>query len=616
MQKVGFNEKDTPFNNSRRLIDYSTRVATDNAYMLFYQRVHPDKTIRDASKRLSDELDVELNELGSSQEIYKLLSPDDFDPVAVSPGIDREMYDDVIQSMRRSGCHLSKATNKEAKEISEKLAKLGSDFHQNLTEAFSQIELDGDEILSMDQFCKDQDIQIPENNTLLLKGYGLYTKIIMFCPVESVRRKAYIAFNNTAKPNIKILEHIQKLRDTRAKLLGYENHAEYRLEINTIGTPQKALEFLRFFSENIGSKLSIHQKLVTKVLDISEDDLMKIYNNSYYLERYRVIKHNVDAAKYIQYFELNAVLNHMLRVYEEFFEITISQVFKEDLDKTGIMDKIWHEDVQTLVVSKAGEDSPLGMIHIDLTARDGKMSHPSCFPLIRRHEYLDGTKQSPTAVLICSFQKAENGKPTLLQHGDVNTLFHEFGHTLHEVLNEVKYGSLGGTAITRDLVEVPSMYLEYLCWDPKFLRKIARHYKTDEPLTDAEISALVSTKHIVPSFGFLKQLAYSLYDLQFHMNETTVESYTEQIHKIAHLTGPNTGGIANFGHLIGYDAQYYTYLFSRSYAAMLNKWLGGSTKPNINRKKYLEFLRYSNKERLIELLGENNPKTLIDEIFN
>ena len=623
VKKLELNPDDDPLTNARRFVDHRAHKIHENAYTTFNQYVHPDREKRDAGKELTEAIDREMNELGSSAAIYQIVSGGNPEKVSAQlSGDDKLMYDDLIRDMQRNGCHLSAEINARCKEISDEIIQLSSDFNKNVTESLPTVTLDRNEIDDLQMarnefagqtFCQKYGVEIPEDKTLRFKGYGLYMKIAKFCPVESVRCKTYVNFSNVARENIPILDRLQELRDERARLLGFDNHAAYMLDINAVGSPDAALEFLGNFRSEVIKHADEEDRSICDVLDIDKADLHKVYNAAYYMEQYRIKKFNVDANEYKKYFELESVLGTMLRVYEKFFDVTFEPIAKP-------ANEVWHPDVRTFYVRNASDNEFLGIIHMDIMARDGKWQHPSNFPLVRQHEYLEKEEISisndlPVSALVTSFEPASENVVLLLRN-EVQTLFHEFGHTMHEILNQKKYCTIGRTAIARDLVEVPSMYLEYLCWDPGFLRKIGRHYKTDQPISYEEIDRLISTKHVGAVSYFLKQIAYSLFDLQFHSGRAKTGDFSAMVYKNSMITGPPTAQIARFIHLVGYDSQYYTYMYDQSYAAMLNAHIGLPSSKKVNKKAYLEFLRNSTDDGLEKILGKNDASILVKEVFH
>jgi Zn-dependent oligopeptidase len=608
--------------NVQKIVDFLTKINTYYAYDVFMQYVHPEKTIRNQSKQLGDALEKITNEIETNKNIFQLI--DGLDIHSSENDLNR-MYEYIVRDMRRSGCALSDNDNLRIKQINDKITILSSAFNQNMVNSRVFVELDGDEVLALQKFCDKYDLIIPESNCLELKGYGLYFKILDYCDVESVRRKAYIAFNTGARENLLILKQLQELRAENAKLMGFKNHADFKLEINAIGSADKALAFLEKFRTEMNSVLPRDQQAVSKALGINIDDFMVAYNNSYYLENYRIQEYNVDSTFYRDYFEINHVLEQMLLIYEKFFNVKFkydkcTESISEDRNLFSNLspdigqqrleiNNIWHPDVKLLRVETT--ERILGKVYLDLYARDGKWSHPSHFGLIHRHQYLDGKIHNVTSVLVMSITKGENNKPTLLTHDEVVTMFHEFGHAMHQLLNESKLAPLGGTSVTRDLVEVPSMFLEYLCWNPDNLRQIGCHWQTKETIPDDKLHSLIAAKHVCASIHYLKQLAYGLFDLGFHTGKLNVDDYNNYITEVCKITRPaGTFGITKFNHLVGYDGRYYTYMFSESYASQINHLL----QKNKNHAKYLDFLRYSTQERLERNFGTNSPVHLINEI--
>lgn len=620
--------------NVQKIVDFLTQINTHYAYDMFMQYVHPDKEVREQSKKLGDALEQLENTLSTNKNIFSMIDGLNVDPLSNDMNM---VYCQMVRDMRRSGCALSDEDNARVKAISDEMTELSSAFNKNIVDTKVSIELDGDEVVALQGFCKKYDVRIPETNCLELKGYGLYFKILEYCDVESVRRKAYIAFNTGAKDNLRILSRLQELRAENAKLMGYNSHADFKLEINAIESADKALSFLEKFRTEMTPVLAVEQKDVSRALNISINDLMMAYNNSFYLENYRIQEHDVDATFYRDYFEINNVMKQMLSIYEKFFGVT----FERDSDVSGNIrsdlqllqpevattvetltghnslgvNNTWHDDVDLLQV-KTTDGRVLGKVFLDLYARDGKWSHPTHFGLIRKHLYLDGTTHNCTSALLMSITKGTEGKPTLLTHDEVVTMFHEFGHAMHQLMNESTIATLGGTAVTRDLVEVPSMFLEYLCWDRDNLRQIGQHWQTGEPIPWDKLNNLIASKYVCASFHYLRQLSYGLFDLGFHTGKFGVDDFNNQITEICKIIRPpGTFGVTKFNHLVGYDARYYTYMFSESYAAQIYHMIFGKEgRNNQMHAKYLDFLRHSTKEQLVRDFGPNSPVDLIRDI--
>ena len=206
---------------------------------------------------------------------------------------------------------------------------------------------------------------------------------------------------------------------------------------------------------------------------------------------------------------------------------------------------------------------------MDLYPREGKYKHAACFDLVSGELKEDGTYQPPFVAIVANMNKPSKDTPSLLKHSEVETLFHEFGHVLHNALTKAKYSALSGTNVSGDFVEVPSQMLERWAWDPAVLKSISKHYKTGEPLPDDLIKRMLAAKNYGAGGQYLRQNFFAQYDMTLHTRAKTPDStklyfsLTEKIRGKALPLTPGTIPQAAFGHLMGgYDAGYYGYLWS------------------------------------------------------
>ena len=187
--------------------------------------------------------------------------------------------------------------------------------------------------------------------------------------------------------------------------------------------------------------------------------------------------------------------------------------------------------------------------------------------IVSVEEKPDGSYQTPFVAIVANMNKPSQETPSLLKHGEVETLFHEFGHVLHNALTRAKYGPQAGTSVSWDFVEAPSQLLERWAWDPQVLKKISKHYKTGEPLPDDLIKRMIDAKNFGTATAYLRQNFFAQYDMTLHTLDKTPDTtklYFDLTKKICriHLT-KNTIPQASFGHIMGgYDAGYYGYLWS------------------------------------------------------
>lgn len=381
-------------------------------------------------------------------------------------------------------------------------------------------------------------------------------------------------------------------------MLGYPDHASYRIEEKMAKTPKTVLDFLGDLRTRLapgGVKEVAHLKEI-KQKDLKSRGLEKEYDGNYYLWDNRFYdrmmiedEYSIDEQKIAEYFPLQSTVDGMLHIFEELFGLVFVELTGKDRDaiaETGKgKDIVWHEDVKLFSVwDDEGEGSGfVGYLYLDLHPRQGKYGHAANFNLQPGFLFSNGTRRYPATALVCNFSKPTPTKPSLLKHDEVVTLFHELGHGIHDLVGRTIYSRFHGTATVRDFVEAPSQMLENWCWTPSQLTALSKHYQSGESIPDALIEKLIKTKHVNGALFNLRQLHFGTFDMTIHTPKSHEEAqnfhiselYNELRTQIAGLDGPeklgaksNWGnGQATFGHLIGgYDAGYYGYLSSQVYS--------------------------------------------------
>ena len=233
----------------------------------------------------------------------------------------------------------------------------------------------------------------------------------------------------------------------------------------------------------------------------------------------------------------------------------------------------WEASVKAYNIIDVKTNKKIAKFYADLYPREGKYSHAAAFDLVPAYLDATGHYQQPVSAIVANLSKPSDGKPALLSHDSVETLFHEFGHIMHQTLTKVEYPSLSGSNVLQDFVEAPSQMLENWVWSKEALKKITSHYQTKAPMPDALIEKLVHSKKLNIALINLKQVFYASIDMAYHTwNGTdpldTTEMYQrlfDQMTLYKSLSGITPE--AAFGHLMGgYDAGYYGYLWSKVYA--------------------------------------------------
>lgn len=295
------------------------------------------------------------------------------------------------------------------------------------------------------------------------------------------------------------------------------------------------------------------------------DDL-KAWDVGYYSEKLRQQRYDISPETLRPWFPVDKVVPGLFRVAEKLFDVQIEA--KPDVET-------WHEDATAYCISRDGE--PIAWFYFDLFARQGKRGGAWMADCRVRWRNQRGTLQLPVAFLTCNFTPPVNGKPSLLTHDEVTTLFHEFGHGLHHMLTQVEVTDVSGiNGVAWDAVELPSQFLENWCWNPESLAMIASHHETGEPLPEDLLQKLLAAKNFQSGMAMVRQLEFSLFDFRMHA-EFTEEAPTNplQVHRkvretIAVIESPEFNRFPNsFSHIFagGYAAGYYSYKWAEVLAA-------------------------------------------------
>jgi len=232
--------------------------------------------------------------------------------------------------------------------------------------------------------------------------------------------------------------------------------------------------------------------------------------------------------------------------------------------------EVWHDDVEMYKVDDKDSGETIGYFFLDLYPRDGKYGH-ACM-IDAQQNCLDsaGKRQLGVVVMLCNFSKPTADKPSLLDHNEVTTYFHEFGHVMHGICSRANTSKFSGTQVERDFVEAPSQMLENWCWKEESLRLMSKHYKDGSALPADMLEKLVASKNANAGALNLRQIYLASFDQELHTSDKAVNTYDVGARLYKEILGfetiPDTSFAARFGHLVGYDAQYYGYMWSEVYS--------------------------------------------------
>lgn len=596
---IAIPEEQRTFENTAKALD--ALAARDNLAIKYgaisvIEYLHPDKAMRDASHTAQEKIQAFLVEkLSNNKALYEAFKAYAQGNAKKEDLTTEQGYfiDETMKDFKRAGLDLPEHELEKVRAIKKKLQKLSMEFGRTIAQDNRTIEVSRDGLQGLDDEYVATLKQTEKGNYILGVDYPTVHHVLDNCTVESTRKKLYEAFQSRGYPaNESILKDIIAARDELAHMLGYESFAALNLEDQMIKSPERAELFLAGLREKAEKKDNQELDLLIKELPASvaltADGKIKAWDLAFLRNQYKKKHFNIDEQKIAEYFPMEHTIQQLLDIYSTFMSVTFKEV---------PLAGVWCDDVKAIEVYSKDGSQLYGYLLLDLYPRDNKYSH-ACHAGIVPAMQLQGNMRLPdVSVVIANFTKPTAGKPALLKRDEVNTFFHEFGHAMHALLGATQLGSFSGTSVKRDFVEMPSQMLEEWLWDKDILKKISHHYKTGKPLSDEMIDTILSLKNF-SSGGFvtrqamLAQYALDLFKAGANKDvKAVLHALLEKLQPRMEY-GDQYRLFCNFGHLTGYAAKYYGYLWSKVFALDLFETIAqhGLLDPEIGSKYVHEIL--------------------------
>lgn len=529
--------------------------------LVFMKDVHRDPEIQKESKECADLLDPFYVGLWLRRDLYTAIKD-----IAVKGTAQTRLKTQTIKAFENNGLKLSDEKLAELKKMQEEEAKLASDFRFNISQdkttvSFSEKELDGAEADFLARLKKDSN----GNYIVTTKGPD-YTAVLENVKIPETRKKMAIAYLTRAPQNIDILKKIIQLRQKMADLLGYKTWADYK---TSVGRMAKSGDEVWSFINGIKDKLAIGNGKDLKVLADFKKEIapnqgpLQSYDLAYLAYQYKKKYLQLDNEVIKQYFPADRTVEQMFQIYSQLLGVRFEKI--EDAS-------VWSPDVSMFKVIDKKTKQEIAYFYTDFIPRENKYEHAAAFNVRTGRILPNGQYLKPISSIVANFQPAAPGKPVLMDHDEVNTLFHEFGHIMHQTLTRAPYASLAGTAVARDFVEAPSQMLEAWVWNKAMLEKISGHYTDSKKKLPKDLVAkMLKARDFNQSNIYTRQLWYGTIDMTYHSNPPTSLDTTQVQQKLyKEIVGvepmPESKFEAGFGHLMGYDAGYYGYIWSEVFA--------------------------------------------------
>ncbi len=537
-----------------------------NRYALVYLMgsTHPDSTIRETAIKIRNEFAIMFNELQLNEDLYNAIKTYSQSTEANSlTGPRAKFLEETIIEFERNGFALGVEEREQLKKILNDLSTIGNEFSTNIARYQDFLILNEEQMEGLPEDYKKSHLQ--EDGTYKVGlSYPDYRPFMQYAKSDEARKQLYIKYNNrAAESNLEVLDKMLAKRIDMANLLGYGTFAEYQTETRMAKDPETVWQFETNLTNNVKPKgHQDYEEMLNhkKALGMSADEVNH-WEFSYIENLLKTTEYGVDEEVVRQYFPIESVKDGLFQITQKLFGVTYKKI--EDAS-------VWHPDVELYHVIDQGE--VIGRFYLDLHPRPNKYNHAACFPM-RQSKKMENGYQTPTATLVCNFTEPTDEKPALMTHSEVNTFFHEFGHVLHNMFSKTTLSAQAGTSVARDFVEAPSQIFESWAWNYESLALFAKHYETGEVLPKELFDKMLAAKNLNSGLNTLQQILYGSYDMTLHDqfdpngNKTTTDVLKGLIESIQlYDYVPGTHFQAAFGHLNGYAASYYGYLWSDVYA--------------------------------------------------
>jgi len=521
-----------------------------------YELNHPDASVRQAALQCEQEASALYTDLMLDPDLYRSLAAvNAADPTL--DGVDRRFLDKVLLDFRRNGVDREPAVRETARRLNQRMVELSQIFEKNLAEDTRYVEIaDPAQLAGLPEDFIDA--HKPDENGVrrIATDWPDWYPVMTYARDDALREQLWrLGWNLGYPKNVDVFKELLKTRNELAKLLGYPNWAAYATETMMIKSPEAARRFIeRAFalSKPIGER-DLGELLAFKRRRKPEAAQVFPWEKEYLSRLLKAERYQYDPELARSYFAVDKVQAGLLALSEKLFDIKFARRNNAE---------VWHPDVQAFDVVRG--DAPLGRIYLDLYPRENKYKSFAMFSLTSGVEGL----RLPEMAIVGNFaDPAKSSGPALIDHLDVETFFHEFGHLLHGLLGgQSRYLRFSGAAAEWDFVETPSQLYEEWTWDPGVLAAFATNAKGE-----AIPAELVERMHAAEDFGkglfVMQQMFYAAVSLGVYEQDPAgfdPDAYADRMQAV-YSPWPvieETHFVEGFGHLIGYASNYYTYMWS------------------------------------------------------
>jgi thimet oligopeptidase len=515
--------------------------------------VHPDKAMRDAAteaKRQLLALDIDIS---YRDDVYQTIKRFAQSPAVADLSPEESRFlDKKMRNYRKSGMDLAPEQRERMKALQERESNNVLTFVKNINDDDTKMRFKPEQLTGMDDtFLANLEKEADGTYVVSMK-YPEYFPIMDRCAVRATRQKLSETYSSRLMDtNIPILEDTIAIRQEMAAMSGYPSWAHFKLEEKMAKTPDAVKKLYAELTPPLREKARQETAVMQAMLQADgHDGVLHRYDTGYYEAQLAKSQHKVDREKINQYFPVEDTLQGLFELTGSVYGLQYREI---DLPT-------WHDDVRSFAVDDAETGTQIATFYLDLFPREGKYGHACASPLVLGGHNIDGRSREPSSVMVANFSRPS------LRHDEVTTLFHEFGHILHQTLSKNQLALLSGTSVERDFVEAPSQINENWTWDISILRRFAKHYQTGEQLPEELLDGLIASRDLNIAINTLTQITFGSYDMSLYDESPTkdVRALWDEALKITDF--PNDTASfrpATIMHFMRtYDAGYYGYLWS------------------------------------------------------
>ena len=534
-----------------------------NALASLYANVHPNADMREANEHCQRELSQISTEIGLSNALYQRLKLVEID--ALLDAKTKRFVIEMLSDFKRSGVQLAAAEQNQLRHLQERIVELSQDYSRNIREDVRSVTARAQALDGLPPDFISTHPLSAEGHSVITTDYPSFFPVMRYAHNDALRERLYRQFANRGYPsNQQTLLALLQARYLLAQLLGYPDYASYATEKLMIKTPERAQRFIDRIDQlaRPRAKQDYRAQLLRLQRQYPRLSAVGEWQRYYIVNLLKEEQHDLDPQLVRQHFPYAQVRDGIFQLVKRLFALEVRPWETP----------VWHPSVQAYALYENGH--PIGNFYLDMQPREGKYKHAAFFSIRSAGREAGGLRQLPLGALVCNFPAPGLGDDAqaFLDHGQVVTFLHEFGHLLHFMLASAQpWSTQAGIRTELDFVEAPSQMLEEWAWDYETLRDFS--IGTNRPAISAElVQKMNAARYLAHGTWVRRQGYYAALSLHLYRSNPELLDLDRDMLRLQKQYSPyphtpDTHFYANFGHLVGYSSNYYTYMWSKVIAA-------------------------------------------------